>query len=562
MEIHGKGLNQLKMKNKIINWIKKPSNILAILIFILAIGIRIYYFSLTKNQPLWWDEADYMAYAKNLAGLPIDWIVSNQHSSIFPLISSIFFMASIPASAIKFSLVIIPSILVVILSYMICRLMYADKRIALITSFLTATLWAVLFNTFRFHIGIPALLFGLLAIYVFWQGYERKEKIFGKINPKWTIPLTVILVLACYSIRRAYFVFGGFFLIYMLFSTKFSKLVKDKFNWMSLALAITLLFIIEGFVFITPITQVYQTYDNPGTPFNLIPFDIFKSYFFNIENSLLSPLFVLFWLGVAIIVIRLLFSIGHFRKLSRKAIRADFFAIATIAVTLSYFLFYQQAQGDFGEPRWYFPLLFGSLICISRSSTWIADKIKKHGKIGKIIAIIFLFLIIGYGGYYEVKQADNIIQSRISSFSGVKDASSTIKTISNEQDVVLAYPTPIVAYYSERSVLDPEVLFGKKFTTVSQEEFMEKMREVEVKYLVIHFFEPSLPDWMRKINYATNPQTQQNGMVSWEVQFMDTKIDFISQEQDIKESKDFGNLRFTLRTAQQDTFVYEITRFS
>ena len=35
----------------------------------------------------------------------------------------------------------------------------------------------------------------------------KKEKIFGKIDPKWAIPLTVLFVVLTYSIRRGYFLF-------------------------------------------------------------------------------------------------------------------------------------------------------------------------------------------------------------------------------------------------------------------------------------------------------------------------------------------------------------------
>src|SRR3989344_8145678 len=157
-------------KEKIRSWLKNPHNLILIGIFLLAIIIRIYYFSLTANQPLWWDEADYLAYAKNLANLGGDWIVTAKHNSIYPFIVAGLFLLGLGEPFVKFFIQIIPSILSVWLVYLICNEMYNDKRIGLIVSFLMTTFWVVLFNSMRFHVDIPGLFFGLLAIYVFWRG--------------------------------------------------------------------------------------------------------------------------------------------------------------------------------------------------------------------------------------------------------------------------------------------------------------------------------------------------------------------------------------------------------
>ena len=58
-------LDSLKeRKEKIINWLKKDYNLYFVGILVLALVIRLYYFSLTLDQPLWWDEAEYMNMAR------------------------------------------------------------------------------------------------------------------------------------------------------------------------------------------------------------------------------------------------------------------------------------------------------------------------------------------------------------------------------------------------------------------------------------------------------------------------------------------------------------------
>ncbi len=125
-----------KNKKGFSNWFADKYNLTFLGILLLAIAIRIYYFVLTAHQPLWWDESDYLAYAKNLANLGGDWIVTAQHNSLFPFIVAGLFLIKLGEPAIKFILEILPSIFIVVLTYLICLKMYSDKRIALISSFL------------------------------------------------------------------------------------------------------------------------------------------------------------------------------------------------------------------------------------------------------------------------------------------------------------------------------------------------------------------------------------------------------------------------------------------
>jgi len=46
-----------KRIGEVVRWIKNPYNFAFVAILAFTIILRLYYFSLTKNQPLWWDEA-------------------------------------------------------------------------------------------------------------------------------------------------------------------------------------------------------------------------------------------------------------------------------------------------------------------------------------------------------------------------------------------------------------------------------------------------------------------------------------------------------------------------
>lgn len=545
-------------KNKLIDWANNKYNFLFILVLIFGIGIRLYYYSLTNGQPLWWDEADYLAYAKNLAGYPVEWTVSGQHNSIFPFVVALFFKLGLSEQLIKLIVEILPSILLIPLVYFTALKMYKDKRIAVISSFLMAVLWESLFQSMRFHVDVPALFLGLLSLYVFWTGYEKKEKPFGKIPVQWTIPLTVFLVVLTYVTRRGYFLFGAFFLIYMLCTRKISDLVKDKYNWIALGFVIVLLLIFEGALFRAPITGVVGKYNNEGIPINLLPLNVFGAFFTNYASPILSILLYLFWIGVAIALIQIALSFGYFKKSEDSSLRADLFFMISLILTLAYFILYQRDATSFGESRWYLPVLFASFIFISKSTLWISDFINKYSK---HIAIILVFLLIGFGGYYQIKNADPVIRDRATSFLSVKEAGLYLKEKTNIDEAIVGYPTPQLAYYAERNVVDPEWILGKPVAEATQIEFVDALKEErEIKFLAIYVFEPGWPEWARKVNYAVDPRNGQTVIAGVEFPFAQSSINFIEGTNNLISSIKIGEITFKLNSIQKDIFVYEIVR--
>ena len=91
-----------KRKEAIKGWLKDKYNLIFLAILILAIIIYLNNFNLTKTQVLWWDEADYLAYAKNLAGFPINWIVTEKHNSLYSYLAAAFFKIGLEEPGIKF----------------------------------------------------------------------------------------------------------------------------------------------------------------------------------------------------------------------------------------------------------------------------------------------------------------------------------------------------------------------------------------------------------------------------------------------------------------------------
>lgn len=555
-------MEEKSKKDIIKSWLKERHNLVFLGIIILTILIGAYYFSLTKTQPLWWDESDYLAYAKNLAGYNVDWIVTKDHNSLFSYVVAIFFMLRFSETLTKFFVEFIPYVLVIVLVYLVARSMYKDKRIALISSLLFAVQWTVLFTAMRFQVEIPGLLFGMLSIYVFWKGYEKKEKIFGLINHNWAVPIAAVLSIITYSMRRGYFLFGAFLFLQMIISKNWKSLVKDKYNWIAAVISVLLIFIVEKFIFSAGIASVAGGYAHFDRAINFYPLQIFNLFFSNAGLGWASILLYLFWLGLIVIFFKTIFSLGHIKKESNTELKSDIFVITSIIITLLFFILVlrEPDKANFGEPRWYFPLLLGALICISKATTTISDYVIKYSsKYGKQIAAVLIIVLVGFGAYYEISSANSIIKNKIPSFEGIKQASLYLKDNANENDIILSVPEPQTEYYSEKHVINPNKWGYWERYNIPFEPFLDAIRnDTNVKYLLVSFSEPNHPEWMKKVAYANvNGQTV---VASWEIPFMDTKVDFLNNIQDVKQSKSYGDLTFNLVGVKQDVFIYKIVR--
>src|SRR3989344_534315 len=158
-------------RNKLEYFLRDKYHLVFLGVLLIAFIIRLYYFINTYNQPLWWDEAEYGSMAKNiLYGIPYDF--NPQRPILFPLLISLFLWMG--ESVAKFFVVFLPSLGVVILTYLLGKELY-DKKIGLIASFIMSVFWILLFNGTRLHADVLGLFLSLLGIYLFWRGYVNRN---------------------------------------------------------------------------------------------------------------------------------------------------------------------------------------------------------------------------------------------------------------------------------------------------------------------------------------------------------------------------------------------------
>src|SRR3989344_3035770 len=158
-------------KKKIKNWFKDYNNLALFSILLISIVIRFYFFFLTKNQPLWWDELAYGSLAKNFVTHFWDGTSMIVHETeirplFFPLLWSGLLRLGFSESFNRFLLSLLPSVLSVFLIYKIGYLIF-NKKTGLISAAIFSVLWLNLFYSVRFLVHSLELLFLSFSIYLF-----------------------------------------------------------------------------------------------------------------------------------------------------------------------------------------------------------------------------------------------------------------------------------------------------------------------------------------------------------------------------------------------------------
>ena len=219
-----------------VNW----SLLALVLVFLLAVTVRLYFFSAYQDQPVWWDESEHVLMAKHLAfGTPkTGWNESRE--ILLPLIFSFFFKIFNSEAAIRFLQVIL-SLLAVFLTYLVGKEIF-NKKIGLIAALGMAVSSELLFWTFRLGLEPVGVVLSLSTILFFWKGYIKKEK------PYFLILAAIFGSLAFMASAKEVLVALAIFFT-LIFSDNF-KFLKDKK---------VLIAILVGFMLLVPYMAYYKS---------------------------------------------------------------------------------------------------------------------------------------------------------------------------------------------------------------------------------------------------------------------------------------------------------------
>jgi len=486
----------MNFRSKVEHFLRNKYNLMFLGVLLIAFVVRLYYFIYTYNQPLWWDEAEYMSMAKNiLYGIPFDF--NPQRPILFPLLISLFLW--IGEGAVRFFINFLPSLGVVILVYLFGKELY-NKKVALIASFIMAIFWNVLFHTTRIHADGLALFFSLLGIYLFWKGYVVKR--IGKLVSFGFLFMVLGFMVKINAILAPIIIF-----IFLIITEKLNFL-KKKILWKSVVwffIPLVPYFIYNFFKFGTmlPFIQGYVDPSSLSAKFqSSFNWSIFKfTYVFT--DTLF---FILFLIGVLFVLLNLILGFDLIYKKNLK-VKADLFSVLSIVVVMGYFIFIERWGA---EPRWLILMAPFMFFIIGKGIVEIIKYIKIDKKIIFFIIVIILFV----GAYDHLNHNHELIKIKKSSYEPVQLAGLWIKENSNKDDIILSKSPTQITYYSERET------FG---VPVDKEE----IKELKPKYMMISIFELHPPELLQMVDdindhlqvvhaYFADPEGKQAVLVVYE----------------------------------------------
>ncbi len=476
-----------RKREKIIQWLKNPYNLTLTIVLISIILLRFYYFWMTKNQPVWWDESEYLSAAKSYAGI-IDYKLESLRLPGLPLLLSIFYIIKITQEpVIRFFIGFIPSIMLLFVFYFLIKEMYSDKKIALISVIILGVLWENLFYSNRFQTENISIIFEFLALLIFFKVYLKKEKL-GIITPGLSLFWIILFSAISFFIRPGNITFFPSLLVFLIIIHQHYFLDgKHKKVSYTLLIALTVsAFLI--FFNLKSIPIIGANY-HPDWKLGWSSLNIFSGYYESVIPNT-PPIFLYaFLLGLALAVINTFAIIDRIKNLCRDNnymnFKSDIFNLLLFFSVLFIFIFIIRAPGI--EYRWFFMILPPILVFTSKGmvsfSEFIGDFIKN-----KKIAIIIILIMLSLGVYNQVVHADSIIKNKLNSYSQLRDAGIWIRENSEPEDVVLSRSLPQTVYYSERKVFT--------FSQINESEFFELVNKTNPKYMLETAFEPHhLPKW-------------------------------------------------------------------
>lgn len=493
----------IKKEEQIKSWFKDPYNITLVLIMVIAFAIRLYYFLLTKNQPLWWDEADYMATAKSFAGI-MNYQIGVQRLPGFPAFAALFYILGIKSEVIlRFILCFIPSLLVILFTYISLEKMYNDRKIALISTVIITVLWENLFYSNRFHTENLALLFELLALIVLFVCYLKKQNILF-IKAKYALIWIILFSIVSVLFRPGDLIFIPAIFVFIVLLNSPKLFANRKNIIITLLIFLTLIAVFIFALFNLSKYPMLGTYYHPQDPITWSNITVFYGFYQSIIPNFPSLFYYAFLIGLVLFCFDLYFFYPKLKKINRSSedleFKSDIFNILLILSVMFFFIFMiRPASYEF---RWFFPLLPGMLAFTSKGIIKSSEFVSSFIKI-KNLSVFLIIIVVLLGAYTQYYHADQIIRNKLTSYEQIKDSGLWLKSNSNSQDTIITQSSSQHAYYSERKTYPYTFISAENETALN-----DFIKRVKPSFIVVSIFEPNHPTWMiHQETYSDNSRS-------------------------------------------------------
>lgn len=455
-------------KERMIGWIRNPYNLGLVLILLFTIALRLYYFVITKNQPLWYDEADYMSTANNWRGVGF-WEYNPIRAILFPLIATIIMKLGLGEIGVRF-FILLASILSVLLIYKIGELLF-NKKVGLVSAAALSFFWSYNFYSYRVLIDVPLTTFWLGTIFLFFKSYLQDR------NYNFFIATGIILGLS-FLLKFASVVLVLLLGIYLI-TTEGLNIIKNK-KIITMYLA-SLLVIIPYFIwqkivfgsFFKFYTAAIGGDPNPRPFINsLVDQTIFS---FKILDTVLMAFIII---GIIWLIFELILANKSiFKKNSRY--NKNYFILLWTIFGLLFFGWFN--YGTYMDERYYFVFYPAYFLIAAVILIKISDYLKSHYKYA---AIIFILAVLLFSGYQNIIKSDQTINLKKDSFIQLKYAGDFIRENSLKTDSILIMDEyPEVIYYSERNYS----LLNSKYENISS--FKNALDASNSKFIVVSSYQ-------------------------------------------------------------------------
>jgi 4-amino-4-deoxy-L-arabinose transferase-like glycosyltransferase len=447
-------------------------NIFIIGIIVLAFLIRLYFFTKTIGQPLWWDEAEYMAGAKHWA-LGFNYDINPQRPPLFQLLGALLLMIGLGESTLKFLLVLIPSTFLIFATYLLGKELF-DENTGIFAALGITFVWSYLFWTERFQPDFFSISSQLLSLFFFW-------KLFKYDKTKFAIAGGFFAALAFYFKISALLVPLSLFVFIII---KDGLLfIKNRNYWYALLIFfVTLIpfFIFQYIMYGSPLAFA-PSYADPelsgraGRALGWMTLD----FFISLPKVLFFGLFII---GLIMAIGRILITSDLILKSKQRRTDPEIFCIVALATIAWFYIFY--IKGTI-EDRWVFLIVPFIFFFSARAAFYIITHLKK---INKYLPLIFIFLIFAVFAYTQLTHTSELIEIKKESYIQVKDASIWMKENSNKEDILLSVSQPQTAYYSERETYS--------YARMNESLFFDLINNNNPKYILFSVIEPHHPEWL------------------------------------------------------------------
>ena len=441
------------------NFFADKYNLYFLAIVIFALFFRLYFVFITRTQPLWWDEAEYLNIAKVFA-FNFPWDVNVQRPPLFPLLAAGLFYLGAGDLTAKLLLVVLPSVGVVVLTYLLAHEFY-NKKVALFATAIMSVFWLLLFNTVRNHTDVLAMFLGALGVYLFWKGYMETQD--------WKLLAISGVIFGLAFMTRLLSAINIIILLIFLIFIKQHRFLLDRNIWVAaIAGALTIMpYLIWAKIKYGSVLAPISAYSSALTGV----YQKFAWYVFGFFNWYGVWVFMLLFLaGLLFVFANLFVGSDMLGKREGREVNADLFMLIWIVVYVIYFVFVARAAED----RWMLPMAIPMFLLAGKALAFVFDFMKKYGRKAAFATVIVILLV---GGSLQLARADNLIISKAKTYSQEPYAGIWLKDNTQPNDIILsANEQAPFAYYADRRI---EGFASDEAATI------ERIKKLKPRYILL-----------------------------------------------------------------------------